>query len=385
MKSSKLLIIAFLVFALMVTGLYIHWIFKQKKPMNILVVNKTVPHKGLEEHKSLFWVFNDLRITKANKKPYRPEKDYFGFFPLKTKKDKEYYIKNIRLTDLDSLVANSDAFFCVDAYGVFYADWYKGLSNSDNSTLIYGGLNQNDYYLLRRMKDEGKLVVMEYDALGPPTNPLIRYKTQDLFDFTWTGWRAKYFSSLDQGEGQVPQWIISKYNAENEKPWPFKNAGIVYHNVNGNLVVLESTIHLSNPLPEVSTKLDFINKFDLPNKIAYTGWFNIIETSEVNQTIADINVYPNSMGIKKLNKAGIPLSSPFIIHHYLDYLFYYFAGDVSDVGVPYYTYPFVVNKKMERLFYSKDADDPKKFFWAYYKNIMAGILNNYYDIYVKEK
>ncbi|NBC82666.1 MAG: hypothetical protein GVY19_04715 [Bacteroidetes bacterium] len=384
MKSSRILIICLILVSLAVATLFISWLVQDKRKMNILVLNKTVPHKNLNEHESFFWILNKNRFAFNNRELYKPDKDYYGFFPLKTKDEKEYYIKSIRLTDIDSLAQTYDAMYCIDAYGVFYADWYRGLSDSDNSTLIYGGLNQNDYYLLKEMKEAGKLIMAEYHTLGQPTNPLIRYKTQDLFDFSWTGWTGRYFKSLDIKDGEVPQWIINKFTAMYNKKWPYKNEGIVFYN-NNRIVVLENGIHLNSPFPVVETNLEYQSEYNLPSKIPFTGWFNVIESSEVNQTMAKLNIPTTDAGEKALFKAGIPVNFPFIIQHSMDYLFYYFAGDISENDVPYFTFAFMPNEKLQRIFYSRDENDPKRFFWEYYKPLITGVLEDYYKFNLQSK
>jgi hypothetical protein len=378
MRSTRILILAFILVFIFISVLFINWLSQGKKEMDILVLNKTVPHKNLSEHKSLFWVLNKYRFAKNDGQLYKPKTDYYGFFPLKTKREKEYYIKNIRLAQVDSLAEAFDAFYCVDAYGVFYADWYRGLSDMDNSTLIYGGLNQNDYYLMIRMKEANKLVIAEYHTLGQPTTPLIRYKTQDLFDFSWTGWTGKYFKSLALKDGEVPQWIVNKFTAMNNTKWPYKNAGMVFYNDN-HIVVLEQGLHLNKPYPLIETVLEYQGQYNLPGEIPFTGWFNVIESSVNNQTMATLNVPVNSAGNKALSKAGIPVNFPFIIYHTLDYQFYYFAGDVSENNIPYFTYPFMANSKLEKFFYSNKEADPNRFFWEYYKPLISGIFNDYYQ------
>ena len=51
----------------------------------------------------------------------------------------------------------------------FFNDWYKGINNSRKSRKLYGGLNNNDFLLIKEMKDRNKLIILEYNSFDYPT------------------------------------------------------------------------------------------------------------------------------------------------------------------------------------------------------------------------
>jgi voltage-gated potassium channel Kch len=376
MKVNRILLILLILFLLVPGISFVGWLTKEKSEFDVLVIDKTVPKREDGEHKSIFWLLNHNRIVKNDHKAYNKKKDYFGFFPVKTNTTKEYYVKSIRLTALDSLVENNDMLFIADAYGVFYADWYSGLGDIENSTLIYGGFNQNDYYLLQRFKEANKLIIAEYNLFGHPTNPLIRYKTQDLLGVKYTGWSGKYFSSLAEEADEVPHWIIKRYKRKYNKSWPYKNAGIVLL-TREQVIVLEEGIHLDSALPQLITTSNFASKYNLPQEIPFTGWFEVIENNDVNIEMAQFVIHTNSFGDEFLNKAGLESSFPAIVGNTLDYKYMYIAADFSRNKIPYSTYRFQGIERIQDIFYSSDIDDTKRFFWEYYTPMMLGVIEEY--------
>ena len=72
------------------------------------------------------------------------------------------------MSDLINLAEKNDAVYFTDTYGVFFNDWFRGINKSRKSRKIYGGLNNNDFLLLKEMKDRNKLIIMEYNSFDYP-------------------------------------------------------------------------------------------------------------------------------------------------------------------------------------------------------------------------
>lgn len=87
-----------------------------------------------------------------------------------------YDIARVRLSEIINLAEQNDVIYLTDTYGVYFNDWYRGINRSRRSRMIYGGLNNSDYLLLKEMCDRNKLVIAEYNTLGHPTPPLERIK-----------------------------------------------------------------------------------------------------------------------------------------------------------------------------------------------------------------
>ena len=378
MKLNRILLVLLLLILFIPAYAFIKWFVQDKKELRVLVVDKTAPKSTLQEHKSLFWVLNHERYVNGKREAYDLRKDYYGFFPVKSKKTKEYRVKSIRLSGLDSLVQHNDVFYCADAYGVFYSDWYKGVGNVENSTLIYGGFNQNDYYLLQKFLQNKKMVIAEYDLFAYPTNPLIRYKTQDLLGVRYSGWTGKYFKQLAEDVGEVPTWLINRYKKQYRKSWPYSSAGIILLNKN-HVIVLESNVHLHQPLPLVKPISNFAAQYNLPGEVAFTGWFEVVENVGKNNVFASIQLKTNTFGDEVLSKAKIPTEFPILLGNLNDNPYLYIAADFTDNPIAYSTHRFDGIMKWKHLFYSKDADDKKKFFWEFYFPLIRGLFEDYYQ------
>ena len=59
---------------------------------------------------------------------------------------------------------------------------------------------------------------------------------------------------------------------------------------------------------------------------------------------------------------------------------YYFAGDFANNKIPFWTSRFHgADRWADLLFYSDNENDPKRFFWRYYKPLVTSIFNDYHD------
>ncbi|MFZ2913772.1 MAG: hypothetical protein WAZ99_06190, partial [Rectinemataceae bacterium] len=68
--------------ALLFLAPFLIWRLGPAKPMNIWVIDKTVPYTDYKEHAGLHWILKNEKITKAGSKLLYDEKsDYFGFYP----------------------------------------------------------------------------------------------------------------------------------------------------------------------------------------------------------------------------------------------------------------------------------------------------------------
>jgi hypothetical protein len=56
---------------------------------------------------------------------------------------------------------------------------------------------------------------------------------------------------------------------------------------------------------------------------------------------------------------------------------YYFSGDFATNDIPYWTAKFEGVNKLRGLLYSEKPDDPRRFFWLYYRPLINGILTEY--------
>src|SRR4030042_7199321 len=140
MKKPLLIVIIILVVLLALPLInLVRWTFQTKKPMDIIIVDKTVPTFDREKHKSFNWILTNDRFVKQEKKTsFSYRKDYYGFYPTHPVKKRLWDRIEYRLADLKDLPEKADAIYITDTYGVYFNEWYQGISRSRRSMKIYG-------------------------------------------------------------------------------------------------------------------------------------------------------------------------------------------------------------------------------------------------------
>lgn len=354
---------------------FLIWYVQPEKPLNMLVLNKTVPLPNRSGHRSLFWILRNEKYVKSNNKLYNNDVDYFGFFPKKPYRDKQYAIKRIRLDNIDSLSNACDAIYYVDAYGVYFNEWYQG-KPYEKIVKIDGGLNQNDYLLMKEMVSKSKLVIAEFNILASPTNPLVSVKTQQLLRIGWHGWTGRYFDRLDTlNNNELPAWIVRDYIKENHH-WEFTKSGLVFIKDNENIVVLENESDLDYAIPLIHSSSEYQNIYGIPENIKYPFWFEITFPKSDQQVVSSFEILANKKGLQTMEKYGIPKSFPAVIADSLHHI-YYFTGDFAESRVNMWTASMGGIKKLENFMHQDSPSDSKTFFWRYYRPLMSKILKQY--------
>jgi len=380
MKKPLIIFIIALVIILILPAIgFFGWYFEDKKPIDIVILDKTVHSLDREKHRSLTWVLSNSRIVKKDsKRKYFLNKDYYGFFPVKPLRSKQFSRKDFRLAELPDIADNNDALYYADTYGVFVSDWYKGISRTRNSRKLYGGLNNNDYLLLSEMKKRNKLVILEYNTFDYPTDAYERYRVEELIGFKSTGWSGKYYPSLDSSGVDVPLWIIDLYKKSSRQPWDFKNAGIILLKGSDEILVMEEGRHLENALPFIMTEGVFANEFGLAGQVAFDLSFEIIEPRD-NQVLSNFKLRTLPDGDELLDKKFLSNEFPAVIANKGEMRSVYFCGDFATGSIPPWTASLGSLDMIKGLLYeNENLNDPRRFFWLYYKPLVSGIMNDYY-------
>jgi hypothetical protein len=379
MKKTLLIVIIILVviLALPVINL-IRWTFQPKKPMDIILVDKTVPTLERDKHKSFDWILTNERFVKKGKNTsYSYKKDYYGFFPKRPLREKKWDRNDYRLTDLINLAEKNDAVYFADTYGVFFNDWYKGINKSRKSRKLYGGLNNNDFLLIKEMKDRNKLIIMEYNSFDYPTAQFESVRTQEKLGITFSGWTGKYFSSLDTISAEFPIWMTAMYRKEYKKAWTFNKPGIVILKEK-DIIVLEEGTQLKSAMPHIITEASYCQKYGISGSVAFDKWFDIIEPLQ-NSIVSKFKIETTSGGDSLLITNGLSKEFPAVIQEPVAKRIYYFSGDFASANVPMWTCRFLGVDKIKGIMYSDKPDDTRRFFWLYYKPLINGIFSDYYD------
>lgn len=357
---------------------YIGWTLQPKKPFNVILVDKTVPTLERLNHRSFNWVLtNDRFVKKEGGKGYSYRKDYYGFIPTRPLREFGWTKNEYRLTDLKDLPAKNDAVYFTDTYGVFSNDWYKGLNRNRRSRMIYGGLNNTDNLLIKEMKDNKKLVLLEYNVMDHPTTPYESFRLQERLGITTSGWTGKYFHSLDSTDKSFPIWLTGMYRKSNKKAWNFSKPGVVLL-TSRDVIVLEEGTHLKNALPRILTSEENCSRFGLVPEVAFDKWFEIIDPA-ANNVISTFRLETTAEGDTVLNHSNLSAVFPAVIEEPAEKLTYYFAGDFSNNDVTMWTSRLKNMHKMKFLLYSDKPEDTRRFFWLYYRPLISTVLNEHYN------
>jgi hypothetical protein len=379
MKKPLLIVIIILAVILFLPVVnFIRWTIQAKKPMNVVVLDKTVTSLEREKHKSFMWILTNERfVKKDNKASYSFRKDYYGFYPKRPLREKSYDRKDFRLVELIDLADKTDAIYYADTYGVFFNDWFKGINKSRKSRKLYGGLNNNDYLLLAEMKKRDKLIVLEYNTFDYPTADLERYKTEAQLGIKFTGWTGKYFHSLDTvSDPDFPMWMTAMYRKEYRRPWSFNKPGVVFLK-GSDIIVLEEGTHLKNAVPLITTDSAYAAKHKLGNNVPFGNWFDVIDPLS-SKVISNFNLETTTVGDTILFQNFLSKVFPAVITDTTNQRTYYFAGDFATNKVPFWISRFKGIESLKGIFYTDKPDDTRRFFWLYYRQLINGIFGDYY-------
>ncbi|TFG41066.1 MAG: hypothetical protein E4H43_04850 [Bacteroidia bacterium] len=379
MKKPLLIIVIILILVLALPFIsFLRWSFQEKKPIDVVILDKTVPTLERLNHKSLTWILNNSRFVKKDKKrSYSFKKDYYGFAPTRPLKDRGNTKKEYHLSEMIDLPEKIDAIYFADTYGVFFNDWYVGVNKSRRSRKIYGGLTNTDYLLVNEMKNRNKLIILEYNSFDYPSPAFDSYRTQEKIGITFSGWSGKYFEKLDTTAKNFPVWMTSMYRKEYRKPWTFTKPGIVLLSER-NIIVLEEGTHLKNALPYIITDDTICKKYGVPSSVAFDKWFDIIDPKEGN-VISRFNLGTTEIGDTLLSSRMLSSSFPAVTQDSATHRIYYFSGDFANNKVNFWLSRMKGFSGIKGLSYSDKPDDTRRFFWLYYKPLVNTIFSDYYS------
>jgi hypothetical protein len=381
MKKSLLITLIILAVLLLIPAVsFIRWAFQEKKPVDVVILDKTVPTLERLGHRSLIYVLTNARFVRKEKGgSFSAAKDYYGFIPLRPVREKQFRKKDFRLTELIDLAENNDALYYADTYGVFFNDWYQGIKKTRRSRKLYGGLNNNDYLLMSEMNKRNKLVIVEYNTFDYPTAGLERFKTEELLGISSKGWMGQYYRSLDTvGSQGVPGWMPELYRKQYREPWTFSKPGVVLLKDN-SIIVLEEGKHLISALPVITTAPEYASRFNVPEEVVFTNTFDIIDPGQ-NNVVSAFTLETTPAGDTLLDVNDLKPVFPAVTQEPLTQRTYYFAGDFANNSIPFWTARFKnVDWLARALFYTDNQNDPKRFFWSYYKPLVTSLFNENHD------
>ena len=382
-KLSLLLIYisaAFLTAAmvLVLLGPFLWWNRLPTTPMNVWIVDKTVPIPDYREHKGLMWLLNNNKIiNEKTGKFFRYDKDYFGFFPV-----------NKGVYDIRNMPAEKelpDIIYLVDTYGVYTDDYLKPNVSGTRSDLIYGGLDNDELVKLKNNLGEGNTLIGEFNIGSSPTNQENREELEAIFGVHWTGWKGRYFNEL-QKDIEVPVWMVESYESHEKNNWGFKGPGYVLVSDDDEVVVLESKKHVGEKGLNMKFVQNYISEFEIQKDIRYSYWFEFINTEKDSETIANYFLDLTDDGKKIMDKLGLPAVFPAVVRKSnSEYTSYYFSGDFSDLKSVSKLWNYYGLDKVKGFTSYINKEAPDYLYWNGYVPLMNKILGDARDRQKQEK
>ncbi len=352
------------------------WLIKPSTTLEILVVDKTVPNFQYREHKSIFWVFDYLKIKKSSGEPYDKEIDYLGFFP--NEKPDHGSVKDLKGksdTEISDLVSKKDIIYLADTYGVYEDDFRKKVQG-EISNKIYGGLTVPEVELIHSAKEQKKTLIAEYNSMASPTAPIVRAEFERLMGVKWTGWIARFFDELDSLQNdELPQWLLRQY-VEQHNRYDLAGPGLIFVKETGEIEAFLIGRDFTNTTPMIRTQKMNKPGYKLPELVPYPDWFDIVLIERDYQVISYFDIGPTLDGVQKLRSMGLPRFFPAsVVRNIEGARQFYFSGDFADFGGSLGTPNFQGLPFFWRgLYIATDYTDRNSFFWNYYYPLLSQIL-----------
>lgn len=366
----KRIFLAIAVSALLLLLPFLVWLIQGKEPLSIAIIDKTVPTENYREHHGLTWLLNYHRYTKPNGEKYEEASDFYGFMP--DEKNETYTINEVP-ESLDG----TDLIYIADTYGVYQEDLSWGGQPSGAPSLLYGGMDAKEWETVKQQVTEnGTGLVVEFNSFSSPTDAAVREDVTEFLGVNWTGWSGRYFGDLTKSRGEVPPWIVSRFE-KHGGTWDYAGAGFVLVSDSEKKIVVLSeergetgTNGIQLKFTEAGTK-----KFPLGDSPSFNYWFDISEAHSEGDIIADYDWDLTATGSAILEEHGIPENFPAIVHQKKAGAdVYFFGGDFVDVSdMPdLHQYAGFAKVLSGMSFINPDADT--SFYWRTYAPLMERIL-----------
>lgn len=350
---------------------------RDRVPLRIVVVDKTVPFRNWLEHRSLFWLLEHLGVVRPDGLPYDVTADYLGAYPPDTPGDPPARTRDLAATDL----VEADLLYFADTYGVYEEDLASGERMEaalERSPRIYGGTTPVEAEAARGFVAAGGKAIAEFNSLGSPTESEAREAMESLFGVRWTRWIGRFFHRLEDRD-EVPGWLRRVYEAEWKTPWRFEGPGYVLTRDDRYVEVLR--------VGKESGRIGLTIERDLPHdpaiaaargRVPYPYWFDVVEAAPDSEVLASFQWSLTPAGEERLRVRGLPARFPAVVRtrgRTGAGTTYYFGGDFADNPLREGRVPFAGYLAFRRwLEGAKLAPSEESFFWRFYAPMLEGIV-----------
>lgn len=341
------------------------WRVAPDRPLDILVIDKTVAKPDYRKHAGLFWLLRHEKIVQRDTgQPLRDDRDYAGY---QHTADGQPHIVPIP-------ARRSDLTYIADTYGV-YEDDLESRPLGVRSRLIYGGMSLDEVRTVTGGLRPGATLVGEFNCIASPTTGQAREELSDALGVRWTGWIGRHFQFLDLTV-DLPLWIPRVWKRQTGRAWQFRGPGYVLVNEQGLLVVLVEGIDTPAPALRITFDEAHADRYGAVRRQTYDYWFEVMEPRPGAEVIARFELELTDSGRAKTR--GIPIDRPFpaIVRTVRPgHLAYYFAGDFADQPKVPSAYRYKWLPKVRSWLGAEHRDDQQAFFWRVYVPVMQHVIH----------
>ncbi|CAM5334101.1 Glycosyl transferase family 2 OS=Lysinibacillus sphaericus OX=1421 GN=LS41612_05160 PE=4 SV=1 [Lysinibacillus sphaericus] len=144
------------------------WYLDDNTPLNVAILDKTVPNETYREHLGVNWFLNHYKYTMDNQ-PYDLVDSYFGTQP----DDK---LKSVTEKKFPTDYSNYDVIYLADTYGVYKDDLGQEKRLGQRSEKIVGGLEMEEWQSIvsRLASNKKSMLIAEYNTFASPTTEAVR-------------------------------------------------------------------------------------------------------------------------------------------------------------------------------------------------------------------
>lgn len=362
-------IVLSIMIGLVMFGPIVWWNNMPDTPLNIWIVDKTVPTPDYREHKGLMWILNHNKvINEKTGKELRYDKDYFGFFPV----SEEVY--DVRM--IPDTKEYPDLIYLTDTYGVYTDDYLVSNAKGTSSNLLYGGLDKVELNKILSNIGYGNTLIGEFNIASSPTNVENRKELEAIFGVKWSGWKGRYFKELEHGF-EVPKLMVENYEKQEMGEWNFKGPGYVLVSENDEIVVLENEKHIGDKGLSIKFQEGYNSEFEVEKNIPYYYWFEFLKADENTEIIANYYLDLSSEGEKVLNDLGLSTVFTAVTRKTnSEYTSYYFCGDFADLDHVNKNWNYYGLQKIKKTTSFSNKEAPDYFYWNAYVPMMTKIISD---------
>lgn len=346
------------------------------RPLDVAVVDKTVPFRDRREHRALFWLMRHLKVVKPDGAIYSADEDYLGAFPGPEPGDPPE--RTVELTPTRAVAA--DVVYFADTYGVYEEDLESGWRMQaalERSPKIYGGLEMTEVGAAREALAAAGLVVAEFNTFASPTGDEARRAMEGLLGVRWTRWIGRFFHRLENEE-EVPGWMRRNYLRIHDEPWEFQGPGYVLLRDDERIEVLRAGVESGN----VGLTIERERPIDpllrgAHDGIPYSFWFDVVEPAAGTRVLARYVWHLEPEGREILRAHGLPGEFPAVCRRQAPGggTALYFAGDFTDTFTSDRAMPFAGYTTLKRWIEGfKLAPSESAFYWRFYVPLMSRVL-----------